>query len=84
MVDPLSGKQFRPHVETRDGSKWVDLELFPGQSCLLLTNSSPDAQDKFPYINKEHEIQIKGNWKIQFEKNGFMSPAPMFTRELKS
>ena len=84
LIDPLSGKEFQPHVETKDGSKWVDLELFPGQSCLLLTNSSQDAQDKFPYINKEQEIRIKGNWKIQFEKNGFMSPPPMFTRELKS
>ncbi len=85
LMDPLTGKLFLPRIIKKGKKKFVDLELLPGQSCFLFTDmENASVPGTYTYTDFKNSFSLKADWKIEFEKNGFMSPTPVHTSELKS
>jgi hypothetical protein len=85
IYDPLTGKSSRPIVEERGDGKYIYLEILPGQSLFLKTDSrNPEATKPFNYFNSTKSFPIQSSWNINFEKGAPFTPTPIKTSQLTS
>ncbi len=80
IFDPMTGEKGRAHV--RDHGVYI--QLAPGQSCIIQTNSGAQAA-YFPYYKPMAEpIALQGAWRLEFLSGGPTLPSATTVQHLGS
>ncbi|KFF03011.1 glycosyl hydrolase [Flavobacterium reichenbachii] len=84
IFDPLTGDYGNGIVIKREKNTFVQLTIEPGKSYFLKTENTA-SQKKWVYYEKTAKpVELKGNWKLSFDKGGPKLPANTSVSKLES
>lgn len=82
VIDPVTGKKGFPRIVKQGDKVFADLDIWPGQSIILLTNVKGSAP--WTYFGNGKMEQLNSEWGISFEKGEPFTPGSLTTDSLIS
>ncbi len=83
LYNAITDKTTTPITEKRKDGVYVYLELLPGQSCFLFTDSKTQYTPQ-DYYSGQNNYTLQTDWHVTFEKGAPHIPPPIKMKELKS